>query len=77
MSRDQNAGRSNTMKFGNKSSEGMEQFKYLETILNNQNFIQEEIKRRLNTGTACYHSAQNLMSSNLLFKHVKLRYTEL
>jgi hypothetical protein len=34
MSRDQNAGRKNTIKFGNKSSEGKEQFlKYLETIL--------------------------------------------
>jgi hypothetical protein len=26
----------------------------------NQNLIQEEIKRKLNSGNACYHSAQNL-----------------
>jgi hypothetical protein len=32
----------------------------------NKNFIQEEIKRRLNSGNACYHSVQNLLSSRLL-----------
>jgi hypothetical protein len=35
--------------------------------------IQEEIKRRLNSGNACYHSAQNLLSSRLLSKNVKVR----
>jgi hypothetical protein len=39
----------------------------------NQNLIQEEIKRRLNSGNACYHSVQNLLSSRLLPKKVKLR----
>jgi hypothetical protein len=39
----------------------------------NQNFIQEEIKRRLNSGNACYHSVQNLLSSRLLSKNVKVR----
>jgi hypothetical protein len=34
--------------------------------------IQEEIKRRLNSGNACYHSVQNLLSSRLL-KNVKVR----
>jgi hypothetical protein len=28
--------------------------------------IQEDIKRRLNSGNACYHSVQNLLSSPLL-----------
>jgi hypothetical protein len=32
----------------------------------NQNLIQEEIKRRLNFGNACYHSVQNLLSFCLL-----------
>jgi hypothetical protein len=36
--------------FGNTS-----QFKYLGTTVTNQNFIQEETKRRLNSGNACYH----------------------
>jgi hypothetical protein len=35
--------------------------------------IQEEIKRRLNSGNACYHSVQNLLSSRLLLKNVKIR----
>jgi hypothetical protein len=39
----------------------------------NQNLIQEEIKRRLNSGNACYHSVQNLLSSRLLSKNVKVR----
>jgi hypothetical protein len=37
----------------------------------NQNLIQEKIKRRLNSGNACYHSVQNLLSSRLLSKNVK------
>ncbi|PNF40782.1 hypothetical protein B7P43_G16927 [Cryptotermes secundus] len=40
--------------------------------ITNQNLIQEEIKRRLNSGNACYHSVQNLLSSHLLSKN-KLR----
>jgi hypothetical protein len=39
----------------------------------NQNLIHEEIKRRLNSGNACYHSAQNLLSSRLLSKNLKIR----
>jgi hypothetical protein len=35
--------------------------------------IQEEIKRRLNSDNACYHSVQNLLSSRLLSKNVKVR----
>jgi hypothetical protein len=29
-------------------------------------YIQEEIKSRLNSGNACYHSVQTLLSSRLL-----------
>jgi hypothetical protein len=35
--------------------------------------IQEKIKRRLNSGDACYRSVQNLLSSHLLPKNVKIR----
>jgi hypothetical protein len=41
--------------------------------ITNQNLFQEEIKRRLNSGNACYHSVQNLLSSRLLSKHLKIR----
>jgi hypothetical protein len=38
-----------------------------------QHFNQEEIKRRMNSGNACYHSGQNLLSSHLLSKNLKIR----
>jgi hypothetical protein len=48
-------------------------FRYLGTTITNQNLIQQEIKRRLNPGNACYYSVQKLMSSRLLSKNVKFR----
>jgi len=39
----------------------VEEFKYLGTTLTNQNSIQEEIKSRMKSGNACYHSVQNLV----------------
>jgi hypothetical protein len=39
--------------------------------------IQKEIKGRLNSGNACYHSVQNLLFSRLLSKTLKLKHTEL
>ena len=77
MSRDQNAGQSHNIKIDNSSSERVEEFIYLETNITNQNPIQVEVKSRLDSGNACYHSAQNLLSSSLLSKNVKIRYTEL
>jgi hypothetical protein len=35
--------------------------------------IQEEVKRRLNSGNACYPSVQNHSSSRLLSKNVKIK----
>jgi hypothetical protein len=32
-----------------------------------------EIKRRLNSGNACYHSVQSLLSSRLLSKNIEIR----
>jgi len=73
MSGDQNAGRSRNIKTDNSSLEKVEEFKYLGTTLTNQNSIQVEIKSRLNTGNACYHSVQNLLSFSLLFKCLKTK----
>ena len=71
MSRDQNAGRSYSMKIDNSSIERAEEFKYLGTTLTNKNSIQEEIKSRLKLGNACYYSVQNLLSSSLLVCYPK------
>jgi len=68
MSRDQNARKSHSRKIYNSSFERVEEFKYLGTILMNQNSIQEEIKSRLKSGNASYHLVQNLLSSSLLSK---------
>jgi hypothetical protein len=56
-----------------RSFENVSQFIYFETTVTNQNFIQEEIKRRLNSGNACHRSVQNLLSSHLLSKNLKIR----
>ena len=46
---------------------------YLGTTLTDQNSIQEEIKSRLKLGNACYYSVQNLLSSTLLSKNLKIK----
>jgi hypothetical protein len=51
----------------------VEEFKYLGTTLTNQNSIQEEIKKRLKSRNACYHLLQNLLSSGLLSKNMKIQ----
>jgi hypothetical protein len=73
VSRDQNTGQNREIKIGNRSFENVSQFKYLGTTVTNQNLIQEEIKKRLNSGNACYHSVQSLFSSRLLSKNVKVK----
>ena len=73
MSRDQNAGWSHNMKTDNRSSETVEQFKYLGTALTYQNSIQEEIKRRMKARNACCHAVQNLLSSKLLSNNTKIK----
>ena len=50
----------------------MEEFRCLGITLTNQNSIQKEIKSRLKLGNACYHSEQNLLSSSLLSKNLKI-----
>ena len=57
----------------NSSIERVEEFKYLGTTLTNKNSITEEIKSRLKVGNACYYSVQNILSSSLLSKKVKIK----
>jgi hypothetical protein len=73
LSRHQNAGQNWDIKIANRSFENVLQFKYLGMTVTNHNFIEEEIKRRLSSGNASYHSVQSLLSSCLLWKNLKMR----
>src|SRR5215813_11437482 len=73
MSRDRNAGRDDSVKTDNSFIERVEEFKYLGTMLTDQNYIQEEIKSRLKLRNACYYSVQNRLSSSLLSKKLKIK----
>jgi hypothetical protein len=68
MSRHQHAGQNHDLKRANRFFENVAQFKYLWTTITSQNLIQEEIKRRLNSG----NSVQKL-SSFRLSRNVKIR----
>jgi hypothetical protein len=52
------------------------QFRYLGTTATNQIWIQEQIKRKFNSGNACCRSVHNLLSSRLLSKTVKIKTLE-
>jgi len=73
-----NAGRIQSVRIDNSTFERVEEFKYMGKTLTNQSSIAEEIKRRLRSGNVCYHSVQNLLSSRLLSKNLKIKiYIEL
>jgi hypothetical protein len=72
LSRYQNAGQNYNTKTDNRSFKNVSQSKYFGTTITNHNLIQKEIKRRLNSGIACYHSAHNFLCSHLLSKNVKI-----
>jgi hypothetical protein len=65
LSSNQNAGQSYDINIANTCFENVSKFRYLGTTITNQNLIQEDMKKRLNSGNACYHSLQNLLSSHL------------
>jgi hypothetical protein len=71
MSRDKKAVQKHSTKIANSSFE--EKFKYLGTTLTDQNWIHEEIKSRLYSGNACYHSVKSLLSFRLLSRNVKVK----
>ena len=56
---------------GSNSYERVKTFKYLGSLLTDQNSIQEEIKCRLKAGNSCYYTVQTLLSKNLKIKIYK------
>jgi len=73
MSRDQKAGQNHSVRIDNSTLERVEEFQYLGTTLTIQNSIREEIKCRLRSGNACYHSVQKLLSSRLLSRKLEIK----
>jgi hypothetical protein len=73
VSRCQKAGQRQSIKTASRSFEDMAKFKYLGITRTDQNCILEEIKSRQNSGNACSHSVQSLLSSRLLSKNVKVK----
>jgi UDP-galactopyranose mutase len=73
MSRHLNSGRNQNIRRANESFENVAEFKHLGTTLTNQNDIHDEIKSRLNSGNVCYYSVQNLLSSRLISKYLKIK----
>ena len=51
------------VKIGSNSYENVKTFKHLGSLLINQNYIHEEIKRRLTAEHSCHYSIQTLFSS--------------
>jgi sorting nexin-29 len=68
-----NSGQNQNIRIANESFEKMAKFKYLGMTLTNQNDIHDEIKSRLNSGNACSYSVQNLLSSCLISKNLKIQ----
>jgi hypothetical protein len=73
LSHHQNAEQNHDISIENRCFKNVAQFRYLGTMIANQNLIEEEIKRRLNSDNACYHSVQYLLSSRLLSRNLKIR----
>ena len=55
------------------SFEKVRTFKYVDSLVTNQNSLQEEGKCRLKAGNSCYYSVQTLLSSRLLSKNFKIK----
>jgi hypothetical protein len=63
LSRHQTAGKNYDIEVADRCFENVAQFRYLEMT----------VKRKLNSGNACYHSIQNILSSHLLPGNIKIR----
>jgi hypothetical protein len=53
--------------------ENVAKFRHLGITPTDKNSIHDEIKSRLNSGNACYHSVNNLLSSHRISEKLKIK----
>ena len=58
---------------GEEQFEQVNSFKYLGTVVNTDNSIEEEIKERIAAGNRAFHVHKKLFTSKLIFRNVKLQ----
>jgi hypothetical protein len=68
-----NSGQNQNIRIANESFENVAKSKHWGTTLTNQNDIRDEIKSGLISENACYYSVQNLLSSRLISKNLKIK----
>jgi hypothetical protein len=76
MSLHQNLGQNQNIRTANKSFENVAKFKHVRTTLKNLNGIHNKIKSRLNSGSACSYSVQNLLSSRIISEKLTIKLYE-
>jgi hypothetical protein len=73
MSHSQKVGQKYSTEIADRFFEEVAKFRYLGTTLTDQNCMHEEIKSRLNSGNACCHSVQSLLSSRQLSRNLNVK----
>jgi hypothetical protein len=68
-----NSGQNQNIRIANELFGNVAKFKYLGMTVTNKNDIHDKIKSTLNSRNACYHSIQNLLSSHLIPKNLKIK----
>jgi hypothetical protein len=53
--------------------ESVAKLKYLGMTMKSQNVFNDKIKSRLNFGSACYYSVQDLLSSHLISRNLNIK----
>jgi hypothetical protein len=69
----QNPGQNYSLLTANKLFENVAKLKYLGTAATHESYFHEEIKSRLHLGNACYRSVQNILSSRIISKILKIK----
>jgi hypothetical protein len=68
-----NAEQGHDLKVANRSYDNVVQFRCVEMAAINQHLIQDKIRKELISDNTCYHSIQNLLSSCLVSRKVRIR----